>query len=910
MKKIFFTLILTSPFWLVNANAQQDHRLAFSKAANIEIFVKDADSNNWCTDNLNLLVKYHGLPDQSAFEELMPKLGALFAQNCPNATQVSWESVDINGNHIANGTSAKSIDWLVVTAQEPSKPTQNISIANSTPPGLTKEAETAASTETSTDATTAALTETSTDTSTATPTELTNSTTETKQDKTNTTNQPTIAKTQTANIPTKPASLISGVGPADFTVKGWKPESQEEALSNLSYVTDMVDQYGCKYHVITGYDEARLALMNLKTDGLTCNATGYGEGKGKAYLERVDGKVDAQITNVYASNGFIFSKPVKNARLIHANTNGKYGNMWFDLGHNDDAQSYYTIHGYTQTNYKIDKIYIDDYVPIHVVTEDIDNFIQAKDITEAIERTLEIAQTEGIKSQGGYNLLFGDSLDEMRAINPNNMFYKIEIGRKRGSTREKPTWHINLNNAKNFAIPRKQKLLEEQAKAEALAKYREKLISNSKNQIATSDSVDFEVADWKPKSDLLNNTKTIESVTDQNGCKLYGGFIFSGNKDHYSVETDGLSCGDDGLANGIGSIKIVRSDGEISGETKNIHVSDGFIFNQQYILPKLVDIRNNGIVWFDLGADNETKSRFLLMGQVFNNKISPIKLDPKVVIFTENIDTFRKAENIKSIVNKALNAYQTVANPDAYKASIIAATSLDGVASKNRDDLIYAIDASKDRNYSTNKPVGDWQYNLNRGHNYLFEREEKLAREEHERKIAEERARIQQIRENARIAETELALYEKLVSNTDQKPYLMLYSALGNKISFNPSNNNRLASFYNGGTIPFANIVHITKVKDGLATVDLPYDLRIETDTDLKSGWYIVRGEARADQDKTDAQGLPLTIVSIGDKEPIVCSKTGCEDIADPINLVRLQLNKPDWEPEQAMEQIKSAQGL
>jgi len=105
----------------ISAQAQaQDYRLAFSKAENIEVFVEGASQDNWCAPSLNLRAVHGGAPDTAALARLLPRLGALFKQQCPQAATVHWRSVDAAGKAFAQGTSRVQDGWQVAAVAAPS----------------------------------------------------------------------------------------------------------------------------------------------------------------------------------------------------------------------------------------------------------------------------------------------------------------------------------------------------------------------------------------------------------------------------------------------------------------------------------------------------------------------------------------------------------------------------------------------------------------------------------------------------------------------------------------------------------------------------------------------------------------------------------------------------------------------
>ena len=112
--------------------ADSAHRLAFSKAENLEVFVDHAAGQAWCSPALKLRFAFGGAPNQDAVERLMPRLGGLLAKECPEAGTVTWRSTDASGAQLASGTSAKSNGWVVVAQTAPSAPASPVAATPAT----------------------------------------------------------------------------------------------------------------------------------------------------------------------------------------------------------------------------------------------------------------------------------------------------------------------------------------------------------------------------------------------------------------------------------------------------------------------------------------------------------------------------------------------------------------------------------------------------------------------------------------------------------------------------------------------------------------------------------------------------------------------------------------------------------
>lgn len=63
--------------------ADKSHRLAYSKAENVEVFVDHSEAQPWCSATLNLRFAFTGEANIASVERLLPKLGGLFGAQCP-----------------------------------------------------------------------------------------------------------------------------------------------------------------------------------------------------------------------------------------------------------------------------------------------------------------------------------------------------------------------------------------------------------------------------------------------------------------------------------------------------------------------------------------------------------------------------------------------------------------------------------------------------------------------------------------------------------------------------------------------------------------------------------------------------------------------------------------------------------
>ncbi|WBL60218.1 hypothetical protein LQF05_20200 [Stutzerimonas stutzeri] len=268
----------------VAASAQAaSHRLAYSKAENVEVFVDHADGQPWCSDNLKLRFAFAGEADQDAINRLLPKLGGLFASQCSSAAQLSWTSVDATGKTQASGHASQAAGWAAQAANTAPAAPQPAAEQVPAPTVAQAPAEAAAS------AAPAAPAATETAPATAEPESAKATQAAAPQAPAAT---PAPADAQPAE-PEKPAPVEQPVAPApviakEFSVNGWQPPLARDVFAKADFITEITDQNGCRFRL--GFKpEDDIANISATSSGVTCGPDGYAQGTGSLTLNRRDG---------------------------------------------------------------------------------------------------------------------------------------------------------------------------------------------------------------------------------------------------------------------------------------------------------------------------------------------------------------------------------------------------------------------------------------------------------------------------------------------------------------------------------------------------------------------------------------------------------------------------------------------
>ena len=269
----------------VAASAQAaSHRLAYSKAENVEVFVDHADGQPWCSDNLELRFAFAGAADQDSINRLLPKLGGLFTTQCPSAKQLSWTSVDSAGNTQASGNASQAAGWLAQAA--PPAP------AAPQPPAEQAPAPAPTVTQTPTAAPASATAAASEATAPTAAPESVKPQAEAEAVKPAAAAPAApVADAQPAEPTETPAPAEQAVPPViakEFSVSGWQPPLARDVFAKAEFITEIVDQNGCRFRL--GFKpEDDIANISATSTGVTCGPDGYAQGTGSLTLNRRDG---------------------------------------------------------------------------------------------------------------------------------------------------------------------------------------------------------------------------------------------------------------------------------------------------------------------------------------------------------------------------------------------------------------------------------------------------------------------------------------------------------------------------------------------------------------------------------------------------------------------------------------------
>lgn len=354
MKNKKIALALACAFMMTGVTAHaEEYRLAFSKSEQIEIIVNNANVDNWCSANLKLEARYKAEPNPEGLARLMPKIGQLMKNQCPQATEISWVSTNRQGKQLASGNSVAATDWVLNIDSSPqeNKPTV---VATTTQP---QEPRPSLAIETQNELAIAPVPEQVTEPLeqvnpiTAPTSEKTVATTEKKVEaKNNTTDkkverlqQNAVAETEIKPKDQSDETALPATPKLAFEVNGWKPNANRQEVLTTAKLTEVKDQNGCKLLVYLENSSLNLEYTHFKTEGLNCKDH-FAQGPGKASIVRSDGNILNRASDYHFSNGLALKADLANIdslNIVAAKENGQQ--LWLYLGEDAEEKSYYLL---------------------------------------------------------------------------------------------------------------------------------------------------------------------------------------------------------------------------------------------------------------------------------------------------------------------------------------------------------------------------------------------------------------------------------------------------------------------------------------------------------------------------------------------------------------------------------------
>ena len=477
----------------IHATAQaQAHRLAFSQAQQVEVFVDQASESDWCKPELALRFAFDlEQANLSAVESLMPKLGVLFSQQCPSAEKVTWQAVNKTQAVQASGTSSKQTAWLM--AQNPPAETTQVAAAPETATPETTAAAPAVAqapvdVPTPAEPVVAPATEPATVAATpeaaAVPKAPAVAPADSSPASAPVAEPAAVAATpEAAAVPKAPAAAPAdstlasapaaepavvaatpeaatapeapAAAPAarveNFAVNGWQPKDPSQFLTQHKTLKTLVDQQGCKSFIRSDADLGQQAYT-VTSKGASCEK-GYLNGQGSLTVTRSDG---ANIASYEAY--FMHGLPVKTKTQLPLVDMDDEGHAYVLLEKDTPNQSYYLM--------KIVRNWSGSWEinssTAYYLTNSKDIFRQAPSIEAVVLAPLGAIVKNFNRSS--YNVLAVTDFTE-GVVNRKSTHWLYEVGVSKAWRSNE--WSFNPNNATNYLFRNEAREAQEaQRKAE------------------------------------------------------------------------------------------------------------------------------------------------------------------------------------------------------------------------------------------------------------------------------------------------------------------------------------------------------------------------------------------------------------------------------------------------------------
>ena len=433
--------------------ADQSHRLAYSKAENVEVFVDHSEAQPWCSATLNLRFAFTGEANTASVERLLPKLGGLFGAQCPAASELSWKSLNQNGQLQAQGSASKAAGWVAQIAQSAAPVAVVPAVVSETAPAVAAVAAPAVAAE--------PVAETPPPTT------------------------PVVAATASApavvaapavvSVEAEPVKAVAPVIVDDFAVAGWKIPVESEVLAAATFLTVLQDQNGCKFR--TSYKpEDTGAALSAQSAGITCGADGFASGTGELLLQRSDG-VELKRFKGFFHKGFAISDGIAELPIVAFDDDG---NLFMLLSSDPVSRVHYLLrasHSSYSGTWNMNSLLV------VALTENVELFRQI----ESIRTTLfaPMAKLEKLRPRESYVQMYA-MRDLTKGLKGERDSWLYEVQLQRGYRTK--LWDFSPNNADNhlFNFERKQAQIarqEAEQKARAEQRQREQLGYQAKEQL-------------------------------------------------------------------------------------------------------------------------------------------------------------------------------------------------------------------------------------------------------------------------------------------------------------------------------------------------------------------------------------------------------------------------------------------
>lgn len=456
MKHTALYVLLASALTLSTASAQNTYRLAFSQKDDIQIFLDGFTETNWCQESLKARVVGGAQASLDGFAQLLPKLGGLFAAQCPQASVFEWAFVDASGKKIAEGEALASKQWAYkLNESEQAKPVATVP-APQEETSISFEPKSELKAEPKVEEIEVEVTEYTTSAAEESGENKKNKSSHLEMEPADTDNKE--ENTQSTFIETNSATFFRPLSP--FAVGEWTPPTDSQRKEITSALSARKDQNGCLLYSAFNFGTQDEYIQVVSND-LECNQKGYLNGKGTLQLMRSDGAALTRPMGVFVVNGIPFLSDVSHLHP-QAIVYGSGSNYWFGLGSDEKSQSHYLLPVRVQNYDGLGMWHVHD--ELHVLTANSHSFKQANDISQQIDEAVAyIPQVFNSDRLNRVPIRFADNV-ENGLVNRylNGVLYEIDATRTRSSYRAPyGPWSYDMKRAKNYVFEREAKAEQE-----------------------------------------------------------------------------------------------------------------------------------------------------------------------------------------------------------------------------------------------------------------------------------------------------------------------------------------------------------------------------------------------------------------------------------------------------------------
>lgn len=432
--------------------ADQSHRLAYSKAENVEVFVDHSEAQPWCSATLNLRFAFTGEANIASVERLLPKLGGLFGAQCPAASELSWKSLNQNGQLQAQGSASKAAGWVAQIAQSAAPVAVVPAVVTETAPAVAAVAAPAAAEPVA---------------ETPPPTTPVAAATASAP--------AVVAAPAVVSVDAEPVKAVAPVIVDDFAVAGWKIPVESEVLAAATFLTVLQDQNGCKFR--TSYKpEDSGAALSAQSAGISCGADGFASGTGELLVQRSDG-VELKRFKGFFHKGFAISDGIAELPIVAFDDDG---NLFMLLSSDPVSRVHYLLrasHSSYSGTWNMNSLLV------VALTENVELFRQIESIRSTLFAPM--AKLEKLRPREDYVQMYA-MRDLVKGLKGERDSWLYEVRLQR-SYRSK-LWDFSPNNAENhlFNFERKQAQIarqEAEQKAREAQRQREQLGYQAKEQL-------------------------------------------------------------------------------------------------------------------------------------------------------------------------------------------------------------------------------------------------------------------------------------------------------------------------------------------------------------------------------------------------------------------------------------------